>query len=143
MTSCPERRRGVLMNFFAGMLYHFKGLKLALKSPKLFLLGLSRLIVVAFFVITLAGLVLYHHSAILNILWARPESAWLIWLWHLVSWLLTLVLIGLSGIVAYLISQILFCVLIMDLMSRITESIMTDRVREPQKMAFWPGTIQT
>jgi len=125
------------MNFFSGILYHFRGLNLALKNPKLLLLGLSRLIAVVLLMLALAGLILYYHSAILNLLWTRPESVWLIWLWHVVSWMLTLILIGLSGILAYLIAQIIFCVLIMDLMSRITESLMTGRVREPQKMPFW------
>lgn len=125
------------MNFLSGILYHFRGLKLALKSLKLMLLGLSRLIAVVFLMIVLAGLVLYYHSAILNLVWARPESGWFIWLWYLMSWMLTLILIGFSGIFAYLIAQILFSVFIMDLMSRITESIMTGQVKETQKMPLW------
>lgn len=125
------------MNLFSGILYQFRGLKFALRSPKLLLLGLSRLIAVVFLMIALAGLILYYHSAILNLLWARPESVWLIWLWHLVSWMLSLILISLSAIFAYLVAQVLFSVLIMDLMSRITESMITGQVREPQKMPLW------
>jgi len=125
------------MSFLNGIMYHLRGLKFALKSLKLFLLGLSRLIVVVFFMILMAWLVLYYHSDILNLLWVRPESSWLIWLWHLVSWILTLILIGISTIFAYLIAQILFSVLIMDLMSRITEFMITGQVKEPQKIPLW------
>lgn len=125
------------MNFFSGIIYHFKGLRLALKSLRLFLLGLSRLILIVLLVVLLTGLVLYYHSDILNVLWARPESGWLIWLWHLVSWILTLILIGVSSVFSYLIAQILFSAIIMDFMSRITEAMMTGQVKEPQKMPFW------
>ncbi len=125
------------MEFLRGIQYHFKGLKVAFGSPKLLLLGLSRLIAIIFFLVFLTGLILYYHSPIMNILWTRPESAWVIWLWYLVSWTLTLVLIGLSGIFAYLIAQVLFSVFIMDLMSRVTESMMTGQVVEPEKMPFW------
>jgi len=125
------------MSFLNGIMYHVRGLKFALKSLKLFLLGLSRLIVVVLFMVLMAGLVLYYHSDILNLLWVRPESSWLIWLWYLVSWILTLILIGISTIFAYLIAQILFSVLIMDLMSRITEFMITGQVKEPQKIPLW------
>ena len=125
------------MEFLKGIQYQFKGLKMAFGNPKLLLLGLSRLIAIVFLLVLLAGLILYYHSSIMNLLWTRPESPWLIWLWYLVSWMLTLVMIGLSGIFAYLIAQVLFSVFIMDLMSRVTESIMTGQVVEPNKMPFW------
>jgi len=114
-----------------------EGAKIRIKKPETILLGLSRLIVVVLFMVLMAGLVLYYHSDILNLLWVRPESSWLIWLWHLVSWMLTLILIGISTIFAYLIAQILFSVLIMDLMSRITEFMITGQVKEPQKIPLW------
>jgi CysZ protein len=125
------------MNFLNGIRYNLRGLKIALRNPKLLLLGLSRLIVVISLMVALTGLILYHHAAILNLLWPRPESGWFLWLWALVSWLLSLVLIGFSGILAYLIAQILFSVLIMDMMSRMTESIIKGQVMESQKMPFY------
>jgi CysZ protein len=70
-------------------------------------------------------------------LWARPESAWVLWLWHLLAWLLTLVLVGLSVLFAYLLSQILFNVFIMDVMSRITERMITGGVVEAEQMSFF------
>ena len=125
------------MDFLSGILYQFRGLKLALRSPKLLLLGLSRLIALILLMVALTGLILYYHSAILNLLWSRPESVWLVWLWYLVSWMVTLLLIGFSGIFAYLIAQILFSVLIMDLMSRITESMIKGQVMESKRMPFF------
>ena len=125
------------MDFLSGILYQFRGLKLALRSPKLLLLGLSRLIALVLLMVALTGLILYYHSAILNLLWSRPESVWLVWLWYLVSWMVTLLLIGFSGIFAYLIAQILFSVLIMDLMSRITESMIKGQVMESKKTPFF------
>ena len=44
---------------------------------------------------------------------------------------------GLAVLFSYLISQILFSVLIMDLMSRITERKVTGSVREPKKVPLW------
>jgi CysZ protein len=122
------------MNLFSGILYNFRGLGLAIKTPRLLLLGLLRLAAVIIITVILSTFVFYYHNELLNLLWSRPESKWLIWLWYVVSWLLSLMLAGLSAIFAYLVTQILFSVLVMDLMSRITESLVTGRVRESRKM---------
>ena len=86
-----------MMNFLNGIRYNLRGFTLALRNPKLLLLGISRLIVVISLMVALAGLILYHHATILNLLWPRPESGWFLWLWSLVSWLLSLVLMGFFG----------------------------------------------
>ena len=125
------------MNIFSGIRYNLLGLGMGLKNPKLLLLGLIRFAVVIFITIVAAGLLLVYHQEILNFMWSKPESRWLLWLWYLLSWLLSAVLVGLSTIVSYLVSQILFSVLIMDLMSRITEKAVTGTLRETQKTAFW------
>ena len=122
------------MNLFSGILYNFKGLVLAIKTPRLLLLGLLRLAAVIIITVILSTFAFYYHNELLNLLWSRPESKWFIWLWYVVSWLLSLMLAGLSAILAYLVSQILFSVLVMDLMSRITESLITGQVRESSKM---------
>ncbi len=122
------------MNLFSGILYNFRGLGLAIKTPKLLLLGLLRLVAVIIITVILSTLIFYYHDELLSQLWTRPESKWLIWLWYVVSWLLSLVLAGLSAILAYLVSQILFSVFVMDLMSRITESMITGKVRESGKL---------
>jgi CysZ protein len=84
-----------------------------------------------------AGLILVYHQEILNIIWSEPESNWTAWLWHLVSWLLSAVLVGISAVFSYLISQILFSVVIMDLMSRITEKAISGEVRVPSEIPVW------
>ena len=120
------------MNIFSGLKYNLMGLGMGLKNPKLLLLGLVRFAVVIFITIVAAGLLLVYHQEILNFMWNRPESRWVLWLWYLLSWLLSAVLVGLSTVVSYLVSQILFSVLIMDLMSRITEKTVTGTHREKQ-----------
>lgn len=113
------------MNIFSGIIYNFKGLWLGIRTPRLLLLGFLRFAVVAILTIAISGLILAKHADILTLLWQQPESAWIVWVWHLVSWLLSLLLMGLSAVAAYLLAQVLFAVFIMDLMSRITERIVT------------------
>ncbi len=55
-------------------------------------------------------------------IWQMPESRWLIWLWHLVSWILTFYIDGVFHVVSLILfPRFFFCVFIMDYMSRITE----------------------
>jgi CysZ protein len=113
------------MKLLQGLTYNYKGLMLGLKTPSLLFLGLTRFVIVLFLTLTAIGLVLAKYQEITNLMWSQPESPWLIWLWHLVSWLLALLLSGLSSIVAFMIAQLLFSVVIMDYMSRITERKIT------------------
>ena len=110
---------------------------MGLKTPKLLLLGIIRFMVMSLITILSAGLILVYHQEILNLMWSKPASQWIIWLWHLLSWLLSVVLIGCAIVLSYLVSQILFSVLIMDLMSRITEKTVTGTIREPSKISWW------
>jgi CysZ protein len=110
---------------------------MGLKTPKLLLLGLIRFIGVIIITIVSASLILVYHQAILNFMWSKPESSWVLWLWYLLSWLLSAVLVGLSAVLSYLVSQILFSVLIMDLMSRITEESVTGSVQVPSNIPMW------
>src|SRR5210317_1546860 len=125
------------MNLLSGIKYNLQGLSLGLKTPKLLLLGIIRFMVVIIITILSAGLVLVYHQEILNLMWIKPESQWIIWLWYLLSWLLSAVLVGCAIVLSYLVSQILFSVFIMDLMSRITEKTVTGSVREPNKIPWW------
>jgi CysZ protein len=125
------------MNLFSGIKYNLQGLSLGLKTPKLLLLGIIRFMVVIIITILSAGLVLVYHQEILNLMWIKPESQWIIWMWYLLSWLLSAVLVGCAIVLSYLVSQILFSVFIMDLMSRITEKTVTGSVREPNKIPWW------
>jgi len=125
------------MNLLSGIKYNLRGLSLGLKTPKLLLLGIIRFMVVIIITILSAGLILAYHQEILNLMWHKPESQWFIWLWYLLSWLLSAVLVGCAIVLSYLVSQILFNVFIMDLMSRITEKTVTGSVRETNKIPWW------
>lgn len=116
------------MNFFSGIRYNVRGLLMGLRTPRLLLLGLARFGAMALLTLAMAWLVLARHDDVLSLLWQRPDSPWLVWLWYGVSWLVFLVLLGISAVLAYLLGQVLFSVLIMDLMSRITERIVTGHV---------------
>ena len=124
------------MNLFKGLSYNIKGLGMSLRTPKLLLLGLIRIFVVLIFTIVAAGLIFYYHQQIVELIWKKPESHWILWLWYVFTWLLSLVLVGLSVVLSYLVSQILFSVVIMDQMSRITEKMITSQVRDPLNMPF-------
>ena len=119
------------MNLFSGILYNFKGLWLGIRTPRLLLLGFLRFAVVAILTVAVSGLILAKHADILALLWQQPESPWIVWLWHLASWLLSLMLMGISAVAAYLLAQVLFAVFIMDLMSRITERLVTGKATAP------------
>lgn len=119
------------MGFVRGLSYNLRGLAMAFKNPKLLALGLARFIVVILLTTVSAGLILYHHQDILQQIWSKPESLWIIWLWYVVSWLLSLLLAGLAVILAYIISQLLFAVVVMDAMSRITERLVAGKERIP------------
>ena len=125
------------VNPLKGFTYNLRGLWLGLKTPKLLLLGLLRLAAVVILTIVAAGLILTYHGEILDLMWTRPESPWIAWLWHVVSWLLSLILVGVSALVSYLVAQILFSVIIMDYMSRITERMTTGEVEDAEKMPLF------
>jgi len=125
------------MNLFSGIKYNLRGLGMGLKSPKLLMLGLIRFFIVILITIFTAGLILVYHQEILSFMWSKPESLWVTWLWYLLSWLLSAVLVGLSAVISFLVSQILFSVLLMDLMSRITESMVTGTIQEQKKIPGW------
>jgi CysZ protein len=122
------------MNILSGITYNLRGLRLGLKTPKLLALGLIRFAAVVIITILAASLILVYHERILHLIWAKPASQWILWLWYVLSWLLSLFLVGLSAILSYLVSQILFGVFVMDSMSRVTERMMTGKEHELEKM---------
>jgi CysZ protein len=119
------------MTLISGIKYNLRGLVMGLKSPKLLVLGLIRFFAVILITILAAGMILVYHQEILSFMWSKPGNPWVTWLWHLLSWLLSAVLVGLSAVVSFLLSQILFSVLIMDMMSRITENAVTGQIQQP------------
>lgn len=124
------------MGFIKGIQYNIKGLATGLKTPKLLALGLTRFVAIILITSLAAGLVLVYHADIVNLIWHMPDSGWLVWLWHILSWTITLILLAVSALVAYLVAQLLFCVLIMDLMSRITEKMVLGRIVNPQNASI-------
>lgn len=125
------------MGIVNGLYYNLKGLSFALKARNLLLWGAVRFLVVVILTVGCAGLVLMHRREVLDMVWHQPDSPWIRWLWHVFSWALSLILVGLSALLAYLASQILFSVIIMDRMSRITEQMVTGMVQEPRKVPFF------
>ena len=125
------------MGVVNGIVYNLRGFKLGIRTPRLLMLGMIRFAAVILVTVVSASVVLIYHQELMALIWNRPESAWTLWLWHLVSWMLALALVGISTLLAYLISQILFAVVIMDAMSRITETLVTGRVAESEAMPFF------
>jgi CysZ protein len=119
------------------MLFNLRGLKLGLTTGRLLFWGLVRFALLVLIMFVLTGLILAYHQDLMNLLWSKPENRWLIWLWHMVSWLASLFLIGLSAIVSFIISQLFFSALVMDHMARITEIEITGTVTEPEKLRLW------
>lgn len=117
------------MNFLQGLRYQFKGLYFGLKNPRLLFWGAVRFALTLIITFLAASLIVLHHESLLNALWSRPESPWIVWLWVVLSWILALFLVGLSAVVAYVAAQVVFSVVIMDHMSRITERLVTGAVR--------------
>jgi CysZ protein len=131
-------RKGMLMrSVLQGIRYNLKGLRLGLKSPKLLLLGMLRFAVMVIITVSAAVLILANYQEILGMMWSRPESAWIVWLWYLVSWLLALLLTVISTVVAFLIAQVFFSVLIMDYMSQLTERQLSGKVQGSVEMPFF------
>jgi CysZ protein len=122
------------MNLLSGISYNLRGLRLGIKTPKLLVLGLIRFAAVVIITILAASFILVYHEKILHLIWVKPASQWIRWLWYALSWLLSVFLVGLSAILSYLVSQILFGVFIMDYMSRVTERMMVGEERELEKV---------
>lgn len=125
--------KGIFMEFFKGLAYNYQGLKLGLKTPKLLALGLLRLFVVMLITIASATLVVTYSTEIMNLIWQQPQSPWIAWAWHLLSWILTLIFIAMSAFASYILSQVLFSVVIMDMMSRVTEQILMGHVKQAEE----------
>jgi CysZ protein len=124
------------MDFIRGIQLNFRGLLLGLRTPSLLALGLLRFLVILLIGVAGAVVFLAYHQDIMLMIWSKPESLWILWLWYLASWLLSLVLLALTSVLGYLICQVLFCVVIMDQMSRITERIHTGQEKQPSGMSF-------
>ncbi len=111
------------MDFFSGIKYNIQGVFFAAKHRRLLWLGLLRFVIVLILALLFSGMIFFWHEGILSLIWEMPENGLLVYVWHLVSWVLSLLLAGVAVVVAYLTAQLLFGVFIMDYMSRVTEKI--------------------
>ncbi len=130
-------KEDLMITFFNGIRYNFKGLQLGLKTPSLLMLGFARLVVILFLSLMAIGLILTKYQEIANVMWTRPDTLWLLWLWYAAAWLLALLLSGISAIAAFLVAQLLFSVAIMDYMSRITERKTAGEEIAPPQMPWF------
>ncbi len=102
-----------------------------MRTGRLLFWGMIRFVLALLVVSVLTVLILAYHKEMMELIWIKPESPWIVWLWYLASWVISLLLMLIATFVAFLLSQVLFSAVIMDHMSRITESMVRGRVREP------------
>lgn len=119
------------MQLLQGFWLNWRGLWMGLRTPRLLALGLLRFAAVLALTAATAGVILHYHDALMAAIWVRPESLWLVWLWYLVNWLMTALLVVLASLLAYVLAQVLFAVWIMDRMSRLTETMVRGRAADP------------
>jgi CysZ protein len=124
------------MEIIRGLRFNLRGLRLGFSSGRLLFWGLIRFILVLLITVALAAIIMAYQVEITEMLWQKPGSPWIAWLWHVVSWLVSLFLIGVSAILSFLVGQLLFSVLIMDHMSRITEFRTTGRIVVGKKLTL-------
>jgi CysZ protein len=129
------------MAFIQGVRLNLQGLLLGLRTPRLLLLGLLRFVVILLVFLGAATFFFAYQQDIIQLVWAKPASAWVIWLWYLVSWLISLLLLGVTTVIGYFMAQILFSVVIMDTMSRLTEKVATGVEVPPPAMPFFKHLI--
>jgi CysZ protein len=124
-------------SLFSGIQYNLKGLKLGLKTPKLLVLGLIRFMLIGVLVIVSAIVVWWFYQDIFSMIWNRPDSRWIVWLWYFSSWLVGLMLFFMTAMVSYLVGQIAFGIWIMDMMAQVTERIITGNSTQPAHSSFF------
>ncbi len=125
------------MAFIQGIRLNFQGFLLGLRTPRLLMLGLLRFAVILLIFAAAAAFFFAYQGDIIQFIWSKPASAWLVWLWYLVAWLISLMLLGVATVIGYFMAQVLFSVVIMDAMSRITEKVVTGKEVPPPAMSFF------
>ncbi len=126
------------MTLLSGISYNFRGFTLGIKTPSLLILGMTRFALILALSLLAIGLVVAKYQQIANLIWTQPESAWVLWLWHVFSWLLVLLLAAVSSLIAFLVAQTMFAIVIMDYMSRITERKIAGKELAPPDMPWLP-----
>lgn len=124
-------------SLFSGIQYNLKGLKLGLKTPQLLFLGLIRFMLIGVLVIVSAFVVWWFYQDIFSMIWNKPDSRWIVWLWYFSSWLVGLMLFFMTAMVSYLVGQIAFGIWIMDMMAQVTERTITGNSTKPAHSSFF------
>ena len=89
------------MEILRGIQFNIRGLMMGLRTPSLLMLGLLRFLVFLLIGVGAAVIFFAYHQDIMLMIWAKPASLWLVWLWYLASWLLSLVLIALTSVAGF------------------------------------------
>lgn len=124
------------MDLFKGIMCNLKGLVLGLRTPRLFVLGMLRFLVAVTLALFFSGLILFWHQELLNFIWTMPETGLMLLLWKVTSWVLSLFLAAIACLFSYILAQIFFCVFLMDIMSSITERMVTGVEASPQSTSI-------
>jgi CysZ protein len=129
------------MDLFKGLMFNLRGLVLGLRTPRLLLLGILRFLIVVGLALFFSGVILYWHQEVLNFVWTMPEPGFMLFLWKTVSWLLSVFLAGVACLFSYLVAQIFFCVFLMDIMSQITERMVTGGETAPRHFSAFTMVV--
>ena len=122
----------MIHSIIEGFSYNIRGLTVSFRNPTLLILGFIRVALLVLATIAVAGLILSYRVELSDLIWQKPENSfWLAGLWQIYSWSLSLLLMALAGICAFLIAQLLFSIVIMDYMSQIIEKKITGKVNSP------------
>lgn len=124
-------------SILTGISYNFKGVKLGLKTPKLLFLGFIRFLLTGILAIVSLIVVLQFYQDVFSLIWNKPESQWIVWLWYFLSWVVGVLLFGMAAMVSYIAGQIVFGIWIMDMMAQVTERLITGNSVQPAHSSFF------
>ena len=123
----------MIRSIIEGFYFNIRGFIVSLRSPALLFWGLIRVILLIMATVIIAGFILKYRVELSDVIWQKPEnSIWQAWLWQIYSWFLSLILMVLAGICAFIVTQLLFSIVIMDYMSQIIEKKITGKVDAPE-----------
>ena len=124
-------------SLLTGVRYNLKGLRFGLKTPKLLFLGFIRFFLTGVLALVSMVLVWRFYQDIFSLIWDKPDSLWIVWLWYIATWIAGMLIFGMAAIVSYLAGQIIFGIWIMDMMAQVTERLVTGNFSQPPYSSFF------
>jgi len=122
----------MIRSIIEGFSFNIRGFIISLRNPALLFWGMIRVVLLILVTVIIAGFILSYRVELSGIIWQQPEnSLWQTGLWQIYSWFLSLILMVLAGILAFIVTQLLFSIVIMDYMSQIIEKKITGKVDAP------------